>query len=104
MSPEVMQWLLGGGGIALLGGGIKVWWTDYKAVQKEKRDAVAAEKRSLEERAERLQAKLDSVLADAMAKALDDKRERAELIAILNKFQELTVIMTEVTKARARDQ
>jgi outer membrane murein-binding lipoprotein Lpp len=106
--PEwAMQLLVTAGGLGLMAGGAKAWWAAWREDRKAKRDGAASEKRTLEARVEKLQDKLESLLMDAAAKGQDDRREKAEMIAMLAKMNELASAMAEAlkdfTKARAKD-
>lgn len=124
--PEwAMQLLITGGGLGLTAAGLKGWWNAWREDRKRRADALAADKEKEErrrqeevdrlrgqlkeaaERIEKLQERFESLLVDAAAKAQDDKREKADLIAMLAKFHELSLAMVEAlkdsTKARAKD-
>ena len=106
--PEwLMQLLVSAGGLGMIGAMGKAWWTAFRDDRKTKLDAEATYKKSLEAKVERLQDKVESLLMDAAAKGQDDRREKAELIAALNKINELSASMVDAlkdaTKARMRD-
>lgn len=121
----VLKVLVGGGVLALLGGGARVWFSAWRAdkdrrakaiederAREEKRrqdelDRLRADLRDAWNRVQNGQERFESLLMDAAAKGQDDKRERSEMIAMLAKFHELSFAMIrateEATKARAKD-
>lgn len=121
----VLKVLVGGGLLAIVGGGTRVWFTAWQASKAAKAKAIEDDKAREEKRrqdeldrmrdelrearalVEKGQARFESLLMDAAAKGQDDKREKAELIAILAKLNELSFALIkateEATRARAKD-
>lgn len=101
MPDWAMTLLVTAGGLAMMGGGAKAWWSAWREDRKAKADAAAGEKRSLESRVERLQDKLESLLRDAVAQAKDDKAERAERLAMDAKLFDLLSTISAALKEAA---
>ena len=101
--PEwAQQLLIAGGGLAMIGGGLRAWWTAFREDRKAKREADAAAKRSLEERAERLQEKVESLLMDAFARERESNAQLAERIAMDKQQNEIIIAATAaLQEARA---
>lgn len=95
--PEwAMQLLVAGGGLALIGGGIRAWWTAWLEDRKAKSDAAAAEKKSQQERTEKLEGKVESLLHDAAASA---KELNAQLIARIDMDEKQNTVIAANTEA-----
>jgi uncharacterized protein YlxW (UPF0749 family) len=107
--PEwAMNLLVAGGGLGMLGAGLKAWFTAWREDRQAKAQALAADKKAEEERrqtefarlrdekkqeearVERLQAKVESLLMDAAAREREDNAARAERLAMDAKQNELT--------------
>lgn len=102
----VFQLLVAGGGLALIGGGAKAWWTEWCKVRQAKRDALANGKKSLEDRVDKLEAqkqvlweKVESQLMDARAYEREMTVLRAER---LNMDRQLVASITAMIAALER--
>jgi hypothetical protein len=115
--PEwLRELLITGGGLTLLGGGIRVWWTGWVADRDRKRQieekkiavaeaAVAATIKSLEDRNSKLEARLESygeklvsVLVDQAANAEEAKEERAKRRESDDKLHAAIEVNAEIIK------
>lgn len=100
--PEwAMQLLIAGGGLGLLGAGTKAWWVDWCESRKAKRKALADDKKSLEERADRLQGKVESLLMDAIAREREHNAQQADRIAMDAKLADVIATATAELKEAA---
>lgn len=115
--PEwAMQLLVAGGGLGMVGAANKAWFNAWREDRQKRADRIAAaekrieedrqaeltrlraEKKDEEERVEKLQAKVESLLMDARAKAEEDHAERAERLAMDSKRLELDSAMLAALK------
>lgn len=100
--PEwAMTLLVSGGGLVMVAGGAKAWWSAWREDRKAKRDGMVAEKRSLEERADRLQGKVESLLMDAIAREREHNAQQADRIAMDAKQNEVIITATTALKEAA---
>lgn len=111
-----MQLLIAGGGLAMIGGGAKAWWTEWCKVRQAKREALADAKKSLEDRVDKLEAqkqalweKVESQLMDARAYEREMTVLRAERLAMDKQFASLVTAMiaalerSDAMAARSQD-
>lgn len=101
-----MQLLVAGGGLGLLAGAARAWWTAWREDSKAKKDAEAAEKKSLQDRADKYQGKVESLLHDAVGtqrELVSQMQERIKMDEAQNTvLNAATAALTENTKILAR--
>lgn len=100
--PEwALQLLVTGGGLAIMAGGadtwFKAWREDRTAREARQRDVVGG----LEARNDRLQAKVESLLADAIARERENNAQQADRIAMDAKQNEVIITATTALKEAA---
>ena len=94
MPDWAMSLLVTAGGLGLMAGGAKAWWTAWRDDRKQARDNVAAEKKSLEDRVETSRAKVESLLMDAIARERETNALRVERLEMDKKLAALVTTLT----------
>lgn len=94
MPPWMMELLIAGGGLGLMAGGLKAWWTDWRDARKERERQRQATIDKLEAQNEALRGKVESLLMDAFARERETNALRAERLAMDKQFAALATAMT----------
>lgn len=88
--------------IVAITGGVGWLFKSWREDRKAKHDTASAEKRSLEERAERLQGKVESLLMDAIARERESNAQMVDRIAMDKQQNEVIAAATAALNAMAR--
>ncbi len=87
-----------------MAGGAKAWWTSWREDRKARRDAASAEKKALEDRVEKLQEKVESLLMDALARERENNVLRTERLAMDKQLASLvTTMAVALERSKAKD-
>lgn len=102
MPPWLMELLLAGGGLGLIGTGIGSWFKARREDKRAERGSRQAEKAALEARVERLQAKVESLLMDALGRERETSAQLAEQIETNSKLTDIMAANTTALKESAQ--